>query len=164
MNQRPPRNTASENESARGKSGKPGDPAATSQPPTPNPKDLARGGKRATDLARRLGDKGLLAPTLTFLLCGDESKSKCASAKQMRAAWKALKQGVKARRKASGVAAVAIRTRCLGVCHHGPLIGVQPAGCWYAHCHPETVEQVLQHHLDADAPPPPLRVEGPELQ
>ena len=118
------------------------------------PVGSAPGEKSTRDVERRLAEKGLLHPSVTFVMCGDESKSKCASAKEMRAAWKALKQGIKSRRKESGIEAAAVRARCLGICLHGPLIGVQPQGCWYADCDPSTVEDILHQHLDTERPPP----------
>ncbi len=111
------------------------------------------------DLAKRLREKGLLDASVTFVMCGDESKSKCASAKEMRAAWKTLKQGVKSRRKGDGAAAAAIRTRCFGVCKHGPIVNVQPEGGWYGNCDPDAIESILRFHLDGEPTRPPGRVD-----
>lgn len=105
------------------------------------------------DLAKRLGKAGLLGPVTTVVMCGDESEAKCASAKKMKKVWKVLKKRVKQLRQEQGVPVAAVRSRCLGVCKHGPLVGVLPEGRWYGHCQPETVEAILQHHV-AGGPAP----------
>lgn len=115
--------------------------------------------KTHRDLTKRLSKKGLLEPETMLLMCGDEDEAECASAKEMRATWKALKQAVKSRRKEGRADAVAVRTRCLGVCRHGPLVGVRPEGCWYGRVDPDAVETILAHHLDDGPPPKTLRVD-----
>lgn len=117
------------------------------------PESLGDDPEAQAELARKLRKQGLLGPWVTFVMCGDEGKEKCASAREMRSTWKALKQGIKHRRKDDDKRAAAVRTRCFGVCSQGPLIGVQPQGCWYGKCSAEQVERLLAHHLDGAARP-----------
>ena len=111
-------------------------------------------GEAAATLAKKLGKCGLLGPGVTtVVICGDESEANCASAKKMKKLWKHLKKQVKQWRQEKGVPVAAVRSQCLGVCKHGPLLGVLPEGRWYGECHPEAVEEILAHHL-AGGPSP----------
>ena len=118
-----------------------GDPAADGGLP-PGPQQ---------DLLKKLREKGLWQPEATFLICGDETKAKCASAKAMRAGWKTLKKAVKRRRQETGQPVAAIRTRCFGVCRRGPLVGVQPDGCWYGDCDESAIEAIVEYHCRRSA-------------
>lgn len=112
-----------------------------------------KGKKKQQSLARGLAKQGLLGSSVTFVMCCDQRVGKCASPKKMRNSWKTLKQGIKLRRKAGGTRASAIKTQCLGVCRHGPIVGVLPEGRWYGKCNQARVEEVLDHHL-GDGPQP----------
>lgn len=115
-------------------------------------------GKAGAELAKRISKTGMLGPTTTVVICGDESEAKCASAKKMKKVWKHLKKRVKQLRKEEGVSVAAVRSQCLGVCKHGPLLGVLPAGQWYGQCHPEAVDEILAHHLADGAAPSDAKV------
>ena len=125
-----------------------GEPAADAGEPAAD-RGLPPGPQQ--DLLKKLREKGLWQPEATFLMCGDEAKAKCASAKAMRAAWKTLKRAVKRRRQESGQPVAAIRTRCFGVCRRGPLVGVQPDGGWYGECDASAIEAIVAYHCRRSA-------------
>jgi (2Fe-2S) ferredoxin len=106
------------------------------------------------DAERDLAKAGLLGPCQHLLLmCGDEEKAKCASAKAMRRTWKALKQGAKQLRREHGMAVAAVRSQCFGVCKAGPLVGQLPQGQWHGRCDEEQVDQIIKALAQAERPP-----------
>jgi (2Fe-2S) ferredoxin len=44
------------------------------------------------------------------------------------------------------------RVNCLGACHSGPILCVQPDGCWYHHVTPERLDRIIAEHLLRGSP------------
>lgn len=112
------------------------------------------GKRHDSEGAQKRAEKlGLAQSQITVVLCGDEKKSKCASAAEMHRSWKHLRKRAKQLRKEQGIRITTIRSQCIDVCRFGPVAGVLPSGCWYGGCDEETLDQILQAHL-SEAPQP----------
>ncbi|WP_164101937.1 (2Fe-2S) ferredoxin domain-containing protein [Candidatus Laterigemmans baculatus] len=112
------------------------------------------GKRNDSDGAQKRADKlGLGQAQLTIVLCGDEKKAKCASAAEMHRSWKHLRKRAKQLRKEQGIRITTIRSQCIDVCRFGPVAGVFPSGCWYGGCDEETLERILEAHLQGTPPP-----------
>lgn len=104
---------------------------------------------------------GLNQPGRRILICLDERTASCASAKQMRAAGKHLKQRLKELGLSKRGGVVRIKTACVGICKAGPIIGIEPDGVWYGGCTPEVIDQIIQRHLVEGQVVEAYRIAGP---
>lgn len=98
------------------------------------------------ETARKKADKlGVNQTPRHIILCCDKKTADCASKRQMKEAWKFLKQrakelGLKKRVYLS-------QSLCLDVCKGGPIAVVFPEGTWYGNCEPPVIDRILQEHI-----------------
>lgn len=92
------------------------------------------------------GKMGLPQAKRHLLVCCDTDEAGCAAKRDMKDAWRALKQCL----KQHGIEDQVIRTRsdCLEICAGGgPIVVVEPDGIWYGACTPENIERIVSKHL-----------------
>jgi (2Fe-2S) ferredoxin len=63
---------------------------------------------------------------------------------------KALKAELRGRGKVRDVRVDAVD--CLGLCKHGPNVVVHPGGTWYLGLRVDDVPQIVEQHLEGNAP------------
>ena len=86
-------------------------------------------------------------PERHIVLCTDTRKEGCASAKQMKRAWKHLEERL-AEEKLDGSGRVfASRAKCFGICSAGPIAAVHPEGIWYGGCDVKGIDRIVDEHL-----------------
>ncbi len=91
------------------------------------------------------GKMGLTQARRHLMVCCDTDEAGCASKRDMKDAWRSLKQCL----KQHGLEEQVIRSRsdCLELCSGGPLMVVEPDGIWYGACTPENIERIVSRHL-----------------
>ncbi|QDT05540.1 Ferredoxin, 2Fe-2S [Rubripirellula lacrimiformis] len=112
--------------------------------PLPKP-DLKSARSRSKKLGLGPGQK-------VILMCMDRKTAKCASGKEMAAAWKHLKSrmkqwGLKSSKSNDSVRAMRVAVGCIGVCRGGPIMAVMPDGLWYGSCTPQVIDRILKEHV-----------------
>ncbi|HEX6850345.1 MAG TPA: hypothetical protein VF139_02975 [Candidatus Polarisedimenticolaceae bacterium] len=86
-------------------------------------------------------------PARHVVMCGDTRKEGCASAKQMKRAWKHLEARLSDEKLDGAGGVMASRARCFGICSAGPIAAVHPEGVFYGGCDPKGVDRIVDEHL-----------------
>lgn len=86
-------------------------------------------------------------PARHIVLCGDTRKEGCASAKQMKRAWKHLQERLEDDALDGDGGVFASRAKCFGICSAGPIAAVHPEGTWYGGCDPSGIDRIVDEHL-----------------
>ena len=87
------------------------------------------------------------APERHIVMCCDTRKEGCASAKQMKRAWKHLEDRLSEEKLDRDGRLMATRAKCFGICSAGPIAAVHPEGTWYGGCDPKGIDRVVDEHL-----------------
>lgn len=86
-------------------------------------------------------------PRRHVVMCGDTRKEGCASAKQMKRAWKHLEERLSEEKLDGEGGVMASRARCFGICTAGPIAAVHPDGVFYGGCDPKGIDRIVDEHL-----------------
>jgi (2Fe-2S) ferredoxin len=96
---------------------------------------------------KKPADVPFTRPRRHVVMCGDTRKEGCASAKQMKRAWKHLEERLSEERLDGEGGVMASRAKCFGICTAGPIAAVHPEGIWYGGCDPKGVDRIVDEHL-----------------
>ena len=96
------------------------------------------------------GDVRFTPPRRHVVMCMDTRKEGCASAKQMKRAFKHLERRLAETKLDREGCVLVSRARCFGICAAGPIAAVHPDGTWYGGCDPEGIDRIVDEHLKQD--------------
>lgn len=96
---------------------------------------------------KKPGDVRFEAPAYHVVLCSDTRKEGCASAKQMKRAWKHLEERLAEEKLDRDGKVLASRAKCFGICSAGPIAAVHPGGVFYGGCDPKGIDRIVDEHL-----------------
>ena len=139
-----------------------------SDEPTGDPTDIPPPKPdRKRDAAAKKADKlRLTGAAVTVVLCADTKEAGCASASDMKAAWKHLRKRSKQLAR-DGVRVAAVPALCVDVCKFGPIAavcrhdGAAAPAAWYGGCDPDTLDRVLAAHTAGEPDPLDKRLDPP---
>ena len=86
-------------------------------------------------------------PARHVVMCADTRKEGCASAKQMKRAWKHLGERLAEAKLDREGGVMVSRARCFGICSAGPIAAVHPDGVFYGGCDPKGIDRIVDEHL-----------------